>query len=812
MRFFKKQCHAILCGLTILSPLCIQATERIYKQFVYGSANKSDIIQFVDDWPVPTIVQGYCHKQAYHIPPLVVHKIIDYTAHKAVRYKYDIPFIASSWSCDGQWFSFCRRNGSSVYIQDTVTGQVHHKCKGHTAEVCSTCFTSDGKRVASAGRDHTLRIWDTDTAEQTEEIRTDTNYRIHWAPDNEHIAVIEEDVIVLINIYASLERRIEHENVACVRFSYDKGKMASGDRDGIIRIWYPDALEELQVLIGHIGGVYTLAWFKDGKRIFSAGRDQTLRVWDVETGQELRQCVGHAEMITAIALSPDEKYIASISQDKSIRVWEESTGKQVRQYISYQGVLTNVHWATDGLLYAATMNTLLIWNPKIRCKNQTTPPLPIYSLGKKIAQDLNLTKRNHYIEKPMITPQLPIPERPKTSMFPSVQTFLKKCKKKFKKKEAINYFLQPNSIYMIVENWYRRNKVQTSPCATSCPLDIGQLILQYTGACCPCCTYTSEWHLPTCLLCKRPFSPNNTIKKYEKIRHGSYLKLHTDVVSCLAPYGRKYVLSGSKDTTIRLWSLENSTCLHKFTGHEEPVTDMHYFGKHLLVSGSLDNTIKIWDIKKRECMRTFRAVRWGITRLGFLGEKTLIIGSRNGSIALWDIEKEEMCHKFQGQCDRINSFASIDPNTFASASNAYNVKIWDKRQCKPCIILSESVQYLAYLGGRLLVSGEKEKDEPSEIKITDLRKKAYPRYAKKRKGCITGLACLDLNRFATITDNNHSSTVEIWDKTLKRHHDFRWGEGTTTSFIALQEDMIAVGRTNGIDRWSDNTVQTFRLL
>ena len=47
----------------------------------------------------------------------------------------------------------------TVKVWDTQTGQESLTLKGHTAAVTSVCFSTDGKRLASASKDGTVKIW-----------------------------------------------------------------------------------------------------------------------------------------------------------------------------------------------------------------------------------------------------------------------------------------------------------------------------------------------------------------------------------------------------------------------------------------------------------------------------------------------------------------------------------------------------------------------------------------------------------------------------------------------------------------------------
>jgi WD40 repeat protein len=50
-----------------------------------------------------------------------------------------------------------------VKIWDAATGHEVRTLKGHRGEVRAVCFSPDGKRLASAAREDTLKVWDART-------------------------------------------------------------------------------------------------------------------------------------------------------------------------------------------------------------------------------------------------------------------------------------------------------------------------------------------------------------------------------------------------------------------------------------------------------------------------------------------------------------------------------------------------------------------------------------------------------------------------------------------------------------------------
>ena len=83
-------------------------------------------------------------------------------------------------------------------------------------------------------------------------------------------------------------------------------------------------------------------------------------------------------------------------------------------------------------------------------------------------------------------------------------------------------------------------------------------------------------------------------------------KGHTSWINSIAisPDG-KYIVSGSDDTTIKVWDFKTGECLNTLEGHIDSVNSISISpdGKYI-VSGSDDDTIKIWDFKTFEYIYT----------------------------------------------------------------------------------------------------------------------------------------------------------------------------------------------------------------
>ena len=76
-------------------------------------------------------------------------------------------------------------------------------------------------------------------------------------------------------------------------FSPDSKLLATGDVDGIIRLWQVADCQQLLTLKGHRDWVWAIALSPDGRTLASRSYDSIVRLWDVASGLCLKALQGH---------------------------------------------------------------------------------------------------------------------------------------------------------------------------------------------------------------------------------------------------------------------------------------------------------------------------------------------------------------------------------------------------------------------------------------------------------------------------------------------------------------------------------------
>ncbi|ORX93815.1 WD40 repeat-like protein [Basidiobolus meristosporus CBS 931.73] len=73
------------------------------------------------------------------------------------------------------------------------------------------------------------------------------------------------------------------------------------------------------------------------------------------------------------------------------------------------------------------------------------------------------------------------------------------------------------------------------------------------------------------------------------------------------PNAKRILATASFDSTVRLWDVENGSCLYKLAKHAEPVYSVSFSpdGQYI-ASGSFDQSINIWSVKDGALVKTYR--------------------------------------------------------------------------------------------------------------------------------------------------------------------------------------------------------------
>jgi WD40 repeat protein len=120
---------------------------------------------------------------------------------------------------------------------------------GHTGWVHDIAWNSDGSKLASAGADSTVRVWDASNGATLQLLTGHSGevVSVGWGPGDE---------------------------------------VASGSLDNTVWVWNGSSGEGITTLNGHTGDVWSVGWASDGSWLASAGDDLTVWLWQPDGSGE----------------------------------------------------------------------------------------------------------------------------------------------------------------------------------------------------------------------------------------------------------------------------------------------------------------------------------------------------------------------------------------------------------------------------------------------------------------------------------------------------------------------------------------------
>jgi WD40 repeat protein len=517
-----------------------------------------------------------------------------------------------------------------ILVWNIATGQNLLSIKAHNGYSFGLVFTSDSKKLISAGvDDQYIKIWDLDSGICLKYWQSSASiYRIALSADDRTLACSGENGSLLlwdVRTGQLLKELIGHVgHVVGVAFQPQGTLLASSSFDSIIKLWDLTTGECIHTLAEHTQLVWSVAFNALGTQLVSTSFDTLVKLWDVETGCCLQTIKAHSRAAVEGLFSPDGQFIISSSQDFTVRIWAAIKSDDWQCTKVLQGHQNSV-WS----IALNSTGTMLI-------SSDHDGVLKFWDI-----ESWQCIKTINSIPKASRT----IDFYPETDLLVSGGEDSQIRFWNFETAECLKTISAHNAAI-----WNIKFNPQNNLLA-SCGMD-GELKL---------------WEM----------NNNDTLGDRPHILQQSpnfvlTLVFHPDA---------QLLASGGADNNIYLWDYCTRKLLRTFekTGCNI-IIDLNFHPQgHLLASASHDPIIRIWDVETGKCHQTLSEHADHNWTVAFHPQGDLLAsGGNDCTIRLWNIHTGACCHIFTGHTGAVSKVVfNHDGSHLASASKDYTVRIWD---------------------------------------------------------------------------------------------------------------------------------------
>ncbi|GGY29806.1 hypothetical protein GCM10010384_41200 [Streptomyces djakartensis] len=614
--------------------------------------------------------------------------------------------------------------GANSRLISVVNAPLATPLAGHTGAVYLTTFSPDGRTLATASYDRTVRLWNVTDRRRPKPLGRPLRGHRSWvssavfSPDGRTLASASDDGTIRLWDVTDPGRPQSlggpltgHDGtIYLIAFSPDGRTLASAGDDHTVRLWdvadpkRPRPLGE--PLSGHTAAVRSVAFSPDGGTLAAGGDDGTVRLWDVSAprrptpaGEPL---TGHTATVHSVAFSPDGRTLASGGSDDTVRLWDVADPRRAKPagtpLTGHTGPIWSVAFSPGGETLAAASedSTASLWNVTDPAyPSQVGGPL-MGSSGEMYA--LGFSPDGRTLATGTGDNKVRLWSLPTSDMIGRIGAF-----------RPDGRVLATAARDQRIRLWDVRRPGRPVPMGRPFRPD-GDVHSM---------AFAADGRTLAVRIGTRAMQLWNLADPARPAPHGPAVALRTRFAGALAlsPDGRT-LATAYDDRTIQLWDVRDPSRPRPLgaplTGHKGYVNSLVFSPDgRTLASGSADGTIRQWKVSDPA-----RATRLGTPLKGHLGAvnilayspdgRTLASGGDDNSVRLWNVTdpaEPSGAGSLTGHTEAVVSLTfSRDGRTLASGGNDNSVRLWNTSDPSRAAPIGQSMSLDAKSGSFLSFS------------------------------------------------------------------------------------------------------------
>ena len=271
---------------------------------------------------------------------------------------------------------------------------------------------------------------------------------------------------------------------------------------------------------------------------------------------------------------------------------------------------------------------------------------------------------------------------------------------------------------------------------------------------------------------------------------------------------KAFLLSGSEDTTIRLYDLYDFTSIQTLKEHSGSILAMDFSSYlSMIASSSTDNKIKIWTLANKQLNEIEKAHTNNINAIYILANGLIATASNDKTIKIWKKSKEstiELSATLIGHNLYVNVLIELKNKSLVSGSLDATIKVWNQInestfECVATLNHNSQVSSLAIWGSSLLMSGHLNgniviRNQTSFVLLQTLRDHTY---------WVESIILLNNEQ---LVSGSSDKTIKIWQKATETSFELNI---TLTGHTSTVRSLVVLSAHTFASSSSDKTIRVW---